>query len=456
MTTPSPGTAPGSKQPSTQLAAAARDTTSKVTATQLFDSKGSRRLAVTTIFVLCGVLVAAVAWSSVMPLAEISVSSGEVLPSGSVKHIQHLEGGIVSELLVREGEEVKKGQPLVVLAPDIAQSELHQLVTRNRALSIRIRLLDASLDGRKIEIESVDPRYRGIASAEYQALTAKHASLESQSKVISQQVRERTAERETLLSQTKSLDEQIELTRKRIKSRQKLVKKGLFPRMRLIDDQRDLSRLTGKRAEVDLEAIRIKERILESETRLAELQSKFKSDVASEISTLTKEAAELELTIDRARDKVNRLTVRAPVSGRVHGLQLKTIGGVVGEGTTMMEIVPTDAKPYVEARVSTGDVGHVRVGQKAKIKVMTYDYSRYGTVAGRVSHISPTAFTDDDGRPYYRAYIDLENNYVGSDDSMPVTPGMTVVADIITGEKTLLNYITSPVTRSVDSAMRER
>jgi membrane fusion protein, adhesin transport system len=451
MTTPVP-TGP-QQLPATQTK---RDTSSSVTATQLFDSKGSRRIAMATIFAICGVLLAAVAWSSFMPLAEISVSSGEILPSGSIKHIQHLEGGIVSEVLVREGEEVKKGQPLVILAPEIATSELHQLATRQRALNIRIRLLTKTLAGKKIEIESVDPRYRGIASAEYQALLAKLDNLETQSDVIEQQVKERTAERETLLSQTESLDEQIKLTRQRIESRRKLVKKGLFPSMRLIDDQRDLARLTGKRTEINLEAIRIQERIIESQSRLADLKSTFKSEVASEISTLTKEAAENELAIQRADDRVKRLTIRAPVSGRVHGLQIRTIGGVIGEGATLMDIVPSGTKPYVEARVSTGDIGHVRVGQKAKIKVMTYDYSRYGTVSGRVSHISPTAFTDEDGRPYYRANIDLDNTFVGNNDSMPVTPGMTVVADIITGEKTLLSYITSPVTRSLDSAMRER
>lgn len=427
-----------------------------VTASQLFDRKGTGRFAIVAIIALSLAIVLAILWASVMPIAEISVSSGEIVPSGSVQHIQHLEGGILAHLLVAEGETVKKGQQLIKLAPDIAEPELAQLRTRRKGISLRIGLLSSALNGVTPKIDKFEPRYRDIALAESQALAAKRDSIASQSTVLQQQVSERKAELATLLAREKTIDEQIVLTKERIDGRRALVKKGYFSRMQLIEDERDFSNLVGERVAVDKEAIRIHERIREAASRMTELVSKFKSEIATEISTLTKEAAELQLTIDRARDRVARLTITAPAAGRVQGLQTRTIGGVITPGATLMDIIPDDVRPHVEARVSTRDIGHVHPGQEATIKVLTYDYSRYGIIKGVVEQVSPSTFMDEDGRPYYKAQISLMSRFVGDDETMPVSSGMTVLADIITGERTLLTYLISPIIRSFDTALRER
>ncbi|MDJ0933318.1 HlyD family efflux transporter periplasmic adaptor subunit [Breoghania sp.] len=178
--------------------------------------------------------------------------------------------------------------------------------------------------------------------------------------------------------------------------------------------------------------------------------------MASELSQLTREAAELQLNIDRARDRVQRLVITAPMAGRIKGLQTQTVGGVVAPGATVMEIVPDLARPLVEVRISTRDIGHIHPGQQAKIKVQTYDYTRYGMIEGRVARISPTTFTPEEGSPYYKAYIDPDEEFVGGDRDRPVISGMTVIADIVTGNRSLLAYILSPIRLSVDAALRER
>lgn len=429
---------------------------SSLTASQLFDRKGTSRFATMTVFSLALLLGGAVAWSSVMPIAEISVSSGEVVPSGSVQRVQHFEGGIVSRLLVQEGDRVEKGQVLVELAPNIAETELGQMQTRLMAAELRIKYLGAARDGGIPGLEGIDSRYRDLALAESRALAAKRESLESQKKVLSQQVKERRVELATLAAQADAVDEQIALAEEQIAGRRTLVAKGLFSRMELIEDERDLARLTGERTALVIDAERIAERIRESESRIVELDSRYQSELATEISSLAGEAAELRIVIDRASDRVSRLKVIAPVSGRVQGLQVRTIGGVVESGSTLLDIVPGDARQHVEARVSTRDVGHIRAGQEATIKVLTYEYTRHGVLKGRVAQISPSTFTDDDGRPFYKARIELEDRYVGNDESMPIRPGMTVLADIVTGEKTLLSYLLSPIVRSLDSALHER
>ncbi|WP_161633253.1 MULTISPECIES: HlyD family type I secretion periplasmic adaptor subunit [unclassified Labrenzia] len=427
-----------------------------MTASQLFSQKNSSRLAVASIFALLAVFVTAVCWSHLMPVAEISANSGEVRPSVAVQKVQHLEGGIVSELLVDEGEVVARGQPLVRMAPDLIVPELEQFETRYLATTLRIRLLASALDGSLENLGDMAEGYEDIVAAERASLVAKRASMENQTVVLSQQVSERKAALATLQTQTEAFDQQIDLTGDRLKRRRALVEKGLTPQMELVDDERDYIRLLGERTRLTMEEKRIQAQIRESQLRITELESRFKAEIAAEISNLTNVAAELQHQIRRARDQVERLTVNAPVAGRVQGLQYRTIGGVVPSGGTLMEIVPSDAVLFVEARINTRDIGHVHPGQDVTVKVLTYDYSRYGSIRGKVHQVSPSTFMSEDGTPFYKARIDLEEPFVGGRQEMTVSPGMTVIADIVTGEKTLLTYLTAPVMRGFDAAMHER
>ncbi len=427
-----------------------------VTANQLFDRKGTSRFAVVTVFAIFGCFAALTTWSYFLPLAEISVSSGEVIPTEQIQTVQHLEGGIVSEILVDEGERVAKGQALLRLGPEVAQSELDQFQTRLSGVLLRIDLLSRSLDDNAPVLDNVDPRYREIAEAEQRARVARKQSLDSQSQVLGQQVREREARLAALNAQKDSLSRQIVLAREQLQARQALVDEGLLSRGHILGTEREMAALVGQAETLELDGDGLREGIREARFRMVELQATFTAEITSEISQLTREAAELQLSIDRAQDRVERLTIRAPMDGRIKGLATRTVGGVVAPRAILMEIVPDVAPPLVEVRISTRDVGHIRVGQEAKIKVLTYDYTRYGSVPGRVARISPSTFVTEDGTPYYKAFIDLDTRFVGDDPGRPVTPGMTVIADIITGNRSLLDYLLAPIRRSVDAAMRER
>ncbi|WP_430474385.1 HlyD family type I secretion periplasmic adaptor subunit [Thalassospira lucentensis] len=427
-----------------------------ITASQLFDRKTSSKLSVLTTFSLFAVMAGMIAWSAFMPVTEISASSGEVVPSGSLQNIQHLEGGIVSAIEVREGQYVNQDDILVELSPHIAQSELDQLQTRLVGLQFRIRYLTAARGDKVPEIEDFAEEYADIARAAQYELSTKRETIASQIEVLRQQEKEREAELATLKSQAAGVGEQIRLKNQQVKGRRELVDKGLFPRMELIEDERELAGLVDSRSALVLEASRVGEGIGEVRQRIIETRARYQSEIATELSQLASEAAEARVAIVRAQDRVDRLLVRAPVSGRVKGLEIKTVGGVIDPGATMMEIVPDDTKLKVEARISTQNIGHVHVGQTAIVKVLTYDYSRFGTIAGEISQISPTTFMDEEGVPFYRADIDLENSYVGENVDLTVAPGMTVIADIMTGEKMLLEAIMAPVIKSFDSAFRER
>lgn len=429
---------------------------SPISASRLFDDNRTSRFAVATVFALGGVLVGAVAWSAAMPLAEISTSEGEVVTSIASHRVQHLEGGIVSSVLVEEGQRVNRGQRLVVLAPKIAETELSQLRTRRAAAEVRILLLTAALEGGLSDALDLGSEHRAIVAAEVTSLSARRESIERQVDVLRQQVVGLEADIATLDVRASSLADQLDLGREKILAQRDLLARGNFPRLQLIDGERDLSRLTGERAEVEAEKLRVVERIAEAETRIAELQAIFRAELAVEIGNLTQETAELDLAISQAEDRVERLLVTAPIAGWVQDLQVGSAGGVVAPGAVMMDIVPKDSNLLVEARISTADVGHIKTGQLVEVKVETFDYSRFGKIDGEIARISPTTFLDPEGRPYYEATIDLANDHVGSDDTLRLSPGMTVTADIVTGERTLLEYLATPVIRSLDSGLRER
>lgn len=428
----------------------------RISASQLFDDKRTSRFTIGTVFALGFVLAAAVAWSAVMPLTEVSASPGEIVTSEAVQNVQHLEGGIVSQVSVEEGDQVVAGQILLELAPKIAETELHQLRTRQAAAAVRIDLLTAALAGSLPDAAVPGDGHADIVAAEIQALEARRESFERQTEVLRQQMAERESARRILDIRHAALGRQIELGEEKIEAQRALLASGNFPRLKIIDEERALLGLASERTEMATEKVRLGERIRESEARIAELRAIFHSELASEISALTNEAAELDLAISQANDRVGRLTVAAPIAGRVQDLRIRSDGGVVAPGAILMNIVPDDATLRVEARVSTRDIGHIRTGHPVEIKVQTFDYSRFGKVHGRVARISPTTFLDPDGTPYFRATIDLDRDDVGAGDALRLMPGMTVTADIVTGEKTLLSYLATPILKSLDSGLRER
>lgn len=427
-----------------------------ISASELFDRKSSVKWSLLIVFTLLGVLASVVTWAAFMPITEISESSGEIVPGGAVQEVQHLEGGIVSAIHVREGQYVTKDEVLLDLSPHIAQSELDQLQTRLAGLQFRIRFLTAARNEGVQEAEGFDEEYGDIARAIKYELATRKEAVSSQVEVLNQQIREREAELNTLRSRAEGVAIQIRLKTEQVIGRRTLVEKGLFPKMDLVEDERELASLTDQQVSLTLEASRVGELIGEIQQRIIETRARYHSEIAGELSGLASEAAEVRVAIERAKDRVSRLLVKSPLSGRVNDLKIKTVGGVVDPGETMMEIVPDGTKLKVEVRVSTQDIGYVHIGQKANIKVLTYDYSRFGTISGHVEQISATTFSNDDGVPFYRADIVLDADTVGDSEDRKVAPGMTVIADIQTGEKTLLQAITSPVLRSFDSAFRER
>lgn len=421
------------------------------------EEQGPGRLGRIAVSIIATTVVGFVVWAGLTKIGEVAPASGEVTPFGSVKRIQHLEGGIVSAIYVRDGDLVEQGQVLVKLESGMSGPELDQLQARLAGLELRNAQLQAAADQADIANGSNGDRYNQVATAQEQLLQSKRASLNSQVAVLSQQRQQRSGDLESLIEQEKGVLAQIAALNQQIIIRTETFKKGYTSRVLLLEQQRDLARIQTQLSELRGKIIGTREAIIEVDTRIAELRTKAHLDASQEIGKVTSEIAEVREGIEKAQDRVARLAIVAPVRGVIKGLQTETIGGVVAPGSTVLEVIPSDAQLIVEARVLPKDIGFVHKGQPALIKVGTYDYTRFGGIDGKIQTISATTFQDDKGNSFYRARIRLDRNYVGNDASRNrVIPGMTVLADIQTGDRTVLAYLLKPLVRASGEALRER
>lgn len=413
------------------------------------------KVAVTVVSVL---VTAFVIWAAFMHIDEVAVTFGTVVPAHSVQVVQHLEGGIVREILVEDHAMVEAGQPLVRLDAAQAAAELEQTESRRAGLAIRAERLRAFVDGREADFANVAAKYAPLVNDQSEILAANLDRAVSQRKVFEEQIQQKRAEIFAAQQQQKGVAEQLRLVSEEVKMRETLFNSGYSSKVDVYAVQRqraaaesELSRLKGQEATAA-------KALDELSKRIADLDNNLRQDALGEMGTVTAEMAQIDDVLGRLHDRVNRLEIVSPTHGYVQNLKAKTVGSVVPAGGMLMEIVPVDDELLVETHISTRDVGHLHTGQKVTVKVASYDFVRFGSVDGTLRDISATTYVDEkDGTPYYKGWVVLEHPWVGKNaGENPVMPGMTVQADVITGEKTLLQYLLKPLQASFSQAFRER
>lgn len=398
-----------------------------------------------------------IAWAAVTEITEVVVSSGEVSPIGSVKRVQHLEGGIVKEIFVGEGDLVEKDAILMRLDDAGILPELEQLRTRLANLELRAQQLRAVSSGQDFDLSAIDPRYQEIARSQAEVLQAKREASEAQAQVLRDQLRQRRNELGLLRDQVAGNKRQIAILTQQVDMRKELEAKGLISRVVLLNDQRELARAESALAELVGKQKTAQDAIDEAESRLEEMESRLVMDAREQFAQVLAEIAELKETIQLKEEQVSRLAIRSPVNGIAQELQTETVGGVIAPGSTVLEVIPNDADLFVEARITTQDIGFIFVGQEAQVKITAFDYTRYGGIDGVIEGFSATTVQDEEGNTFYRARIRLAKNYVGDNpERNRVLPGMEVIADLKTGKKTLLEFLLKPVVKALSESFRER
>jgi HlyD family secretion protein/adhesin transport system membrane fusion protein len=397
-----------------------------------------------------------IGWAAVTSVPEISMAQGRVVPVGNVKRVQHLEGGIVAAVLVREGDVVAEGQPLLRLDQTLPGAEYAEASARQADLVLQSERLQAFLAGGEGDWHWGQD-WPQLAVHQQASLRAQRGQLTSALAVIEAQVDEHRAEIAQATQQIAAVDRQLSIVGEVVAIREQLLRDGLQSRIVYLDNQRDLVRLQGERVRLSSDIRRSEQAILEAESRAAELHSKISSQATAELAQVTAELVQLQQRLALLRDRLDRVVVEAPIAGVVQGLVVSNVGAVLPPGAIVAEIVPEDAPVEVEAEVAPRDIGHLAPGQPVRIKVSSFDFARFGAANGRVEAISPTSFQDERRGDYFKARISLSSPFIGPEAAVRrVLPGMLVQTDIVTGEKTLLHYLLKPIAVALDTAFRER
>lgn len=408
---------------------------------------------IVTLLITC-----AAVWAYFAQIDEVAVADGEVVPQGQVKVIQHLEGGIVEEIHVTDGQPVSKGMPLVRLELGLNAANGAELQVQIDGLLIKRARLRAEADNKPLKFpKDTGKRMTDIVANERDTYESRKRQIESSLALLRNQSRQRELEVHELETKLKGRESSLKLALQRFAMSTDLLKNDLVPKLEHLALENEVETLRSTVSEFRSTLPKVSEALAEAREREQVEILNFKRSVVEELGQVEVAIARNRELLARATDQVTRTLISSPIDGVVKNLRYHTIGGVVRSGEAIMEIVPSREKLVVEARLNPVDVGYVRVGQAAVVKLHTYDFVRYGGLDGKVINVAADSSVDRDGKPYFRVVVETEKSYVGdTPGSLPITPGMGSIVDIHTGEKSLLNYLISPVLKLKHEAFRER
>jgi HlyD family type I secretion membrane fusion protein len=421
------------------------------------EEQGVSDIIKTAIYFSLFLFIAIIIWASFTSVNEVTIARGSVVPSGYIHDIQHLEGGIVSEISVRNGDQVNPGDSLIKFSMPVSQADYEQLQIRRANLSLNLERAVAIEQNRKPDFGKLADQYPTLASKEMASYYAQIASEKSELEVLKSQTSQRKSELRRQKNQVNALNQEIKLLQQQVAMREKLTASHVVSQTDLLTTKSQLASVVSQLRSVEDSVSVAYLAIQEAKNRRHEITAKHKKEIEFEASELAGQLAEVEKSLVRAQDRVGRLNLVAPISGIIQGISITSINTVVPPGDVILQIVPVDGDLIVEARVMPEDVGHIRIGQTAEVKVDSYDAGKFGYIAAKVQQISPSTYLDEKMNPYYLARIELEKNYVGDNPQlMKIIPGMTVQVSLITGSKTILDYLMKPVSRGFNNAFKER
>lgn len=406
-----------------------------------------RTLAITT--------TAFLAWAAAFQLDSVTRASGRVIPSVQNQMVQHLEGGIVSEILVREGQRVKKGDLLVKISDQFGRADASN--ARTDVVSKQLMLARLEAEARGASDFEPDPAIAkqapNIADSERALFYARRNQLREELSVIQSQASGHRSELAAIEARIKNLRTEEQTQRERLTLLEGALAADAASRQEVLDRRASLEQLRTRITDSATAMPQIRAQAQEAENRAASTRARF-------IAEAEQAASELRVELEKARqgltafdDRSQRSEVRAPMDGIVNKLFVQTVGGVIRGGDPLIEIVPVDQQIVIEARLRPQDRADVWPGQDAKVKISAYDYTTHGTLDGKVLEISADALQDQKGETYFRVRLSADGAGFGAEK--PVTPGMTADVDILSGRRTILAYLVSPVQNATATALRE-
>lgn len=399
-----------------------------------------------------------VLWASWAEVDEIARGEGRVIPSSRVQVVQNLEGGIVEELYVREGVTVERGQPLLKIQDIRFVSSYEENRLRIQELKARSVRLYAEANGLDFDAafrnQTVEPSF---LEEERSLFLSNKTQLENGTEIINNQLRQRTNELTEVQARIRQLTRSLALLKEEIDLKEPMVRQGVVPGVELLQLRRQLNEAEGSLESAKLSVPRIQSSIEETRGKIQEAVLAFRNKAKEQYNTVSAELMLVQQSVGALSDRVERAIVRAPVSGTVKQLFANTVGGVVGPGMDIMEIVPLDDTLLVEVRIKPSDIAFIQHDQKAMVKFTAYDFSIYGGLTGHVSQIGADTITDDRGETYYLAMVKTDSTHLSSaNEILHIKVGMVASVDILTGKKTVLDFLLKPILKAKHNALRER
>jgi adhesin transport system membrane fusion protein len=400
----------------------------------------------------------AVIWAHQTEIDDVTRGDGRIVPSSQIQIIQAAESGILKALHVQEGDLVEIDTLLMELDRTMLASQLDQERARTDALRIRIARLKSEIDRTPFNIpENLVILNSSVVLSETALVQARHAEFTAENRVLESQRLQRTREYEEGLVAHTTAGETLALIEEEIAMMAPLVERKLEPETTMLTLRRSRSELEGRETSTAAALKRLDAALVEIDERIAALHTKFVSAALSELSIATAELAELETRLPALEQRVTRSEIRSPVRGIVNRTLLTTIGGVAQAGQELVEIVPTDDTLLVEAYLRPSDIAFLYPDQKVSVKITAYDYSRYGGLDGLITRIGADAIQHPErDEQVFTVHVRTESNILDADGlALEIVPGMVAQIDILSGRKTVLDYLTQPVVRVRDRAFRD-
>ncbi len=396
-------------------------------------------------------------WAAFTSVDEFTRGEGKVIPSQQIQIIQNLEGGILAERYVNEGDIVERGQAIVRLDDTRFSSSLREAGVTLAQLQIKSLRLRAEADAAPFIIPINADWEASLIREEKAFYLSRKNEYEGNHQVLEQQVAQKQQELSELGEKKKRLGRSYKLLETELKLTRPLVSEGAVSEVELLRLERQVNDLEGELNAAKLALPRIRSSLIESQEKSANLALVFRREAREQLNDITLELSRLTETSEALVDRVKRTVVRSPVTGTVKRLLVNTIGGVIQPGMDIAEIVPSEETLLIEAKVRPADIAYLYPGQAAKVKFTAYDFSVMGGLDGKVIHISPDTILDEQNESYYLVRVETSKVFTGPDGTeLPIIPGMTVSVDVLTGEKTILDYLMKPILKTKQLALRER
>lgn len=401
-----------------------------------------------------------IAWAFVARLDEVAIAEGEVVPEGKVKVIQHLEGGVIREIMVADGAEVREGTPLILLDLPVSSLNKEELQARMDGYMLQRARLEAELHEKPVIFpEEEAKRQPALVESERRSFEARRHALKATLTVLNDQARQKGLEVQEYETKQRSITTSLRLAQERLAMSTDLIKSGLASKMEHVQMQAQVEDLKGQLDSVRASIPRALAAQEEARGRIDEEKARFQRTAQSEMSEAELNIARTRELFNQATDQQRRTLIASPIDGIVKNMRSNTIGGVVRPGDPIMEIVPLHERLQVDAKLNPMDRGYVQTGQRATVKISAYDYTTYGGLEGDVILVAPdtTVPQTPNAQPYYRVVVQTDRAYIGDEKAKRlISAGMQATVEIHTGTRSIMEFLVKPVIKLRHEAFRER